>query len=80
MTKLRIYLDNCCFNRPYDDQSQEKILLETEAKLKLQQEIKNGDLELIWSYMLDYENNENPDEIIRTTIYEWKILSKYDII
>ena len=27
--KMRIYLDNCCFNRPYDDQSQLRILLET---------------------------------------------------
>jgi predicted nucleic acid-binding protein len=23
--KLRIYLDNCCFNRPYDDQEAEDI-------------------------------------------------------
>ena len=29
--KLRIYLDNCCFNRPYDDQSQLRISLETQA-------------------------------------------------
>ncbi len=30
---LKIYLDNCVFNRPFDDQSQIKIKLETEAKL-----------------------------------------------
>lgn len=30
---LKIYLDNCCFNRPFDDQSQIRIRLETEAKL-----------------------------------------------
>ena len=29
MTK--IYLDNCVLNRPFDDQSQERIRLETEA-------------------------------------------------
>ena len=29
----RIYLDNCCFNRPYDDQTQLNIYLETQAKL-----------------------------------------------
>ena len=22
MERLKIYLDNCCYNRPYDDQSQ----------------------------------------------------------
>ena len=28
----RIYLDNCCFNRPYDDQTNPKIRLEAQAK------------------------------------------------
>jgi len=27
--KTRIYLDNCCFNRPYDDQSQPRVRFET---------------------------------------------------
>jgi hypothetical protein len=39
---MRIYLDNCCFNRPFDNQTQLKIHLETEAKLFIQQEIING--------------------------------------
>lgn len=30
---MRIYLDNCCFNRPYDDQSHLGIRLESDAKL-----------------------------------------------
>ena len=30
---LKVYLDNCCYNRPYDDQSQLRISLETQAKL-----------------------------------------------
>jgi len=30
---MKIYLDNCSYNRPFDDQSQMKIRLETEAKL-----------------------------------------------
>jgi len=29
--KLKIYLDNCCYNRPFDEQSQDLIRLETEA-------------------------------------------------
>ena len=29
---LRIYLDNCCYNRPYDDQNQLRIELETKSK------------------------------------------------
>lgn len=57
---MKIYLDICCFNRPFDDQSQLRIQLETEAKLKIQEEIRVGTLQLIWSYILDYENRRNP--------------------
>ena len=53
---MRIYLDNCCFNRPYDDQSQFKIRIESEAKLAIQEKVKNGLIELVWSFLLDYEN------------------------
>ena len=30
---MRVYLDNCCYNRPFDDQTQVKVRMETEAKL-----------------------------------------------
>ena len=33
---MRIYLDMCCFNRPYDDQTQPRIRIETEAKVVIQ--------------------------------------------
>jgi len=33
MKKYRLYLDNCCFNRPYDDQTFLLVQLETEAKI-----------------------------------------------
>lgn len=57
--KVRIYLDNCSYNRPYDDQSQMRIYLETQAKLHIQDMIRKGDLELVTSYVLDYENDRN---------------------
>ncbi len=57
---LTIYLDNCCFNRPFDDQTQIKIRLETEAKLFIQEKITRNELKLVWSYMLDLENHFNP--------------------
>ncbi len=66
--KLRIYLDNCCFNRPYDDQSQLRISLETQAKLYVQSMIAADNYELASSYMLDYECSRNPFEMRRNTI------------
>ena len=56
---MRIYLDNCSYNRPYDDQSQMRIFLETQAKLYIQDMIRENKLELVTSYVLDYENSRN---------------------
>ena len=75
----RIYLDNCCFNRPYDDQTQLTIWLETEAKLFVQKEILEGAFDLTWSYMLDYENFANPYEERRKEIAKWRNVAKYDV-
>ena len=52
---MRVYLDNCCYNRPFDEQTQLKVLLETEAKLRVQSLMRNGDVEYVWSGVLDYE-------------------------
>lgn len=75
---MRVYLDNCCFNRPFDDQSSLIIHLETEAKLYVQELIRQGELELVWSFVLDYENGANPFEEVRNRIAEWKKLALAD--
>ncbi|MFZ4618496.1 MAG: hypothetical protein ACOYM2_20210 [Rectinemataceae bacterium] len=49
---MRVYLDNCVFNRPFDDQGQLIISLKTQAKLAIQEQIRAGALELVWSYIL----------------------------
>lgn len=56
---MKIYLDNCCYNRPYDNQTQIRIALETEAKLYIQSLIVKGKVEMAWSYMLLFENSKN---------------------
>jgi len=73
---MRIYLDMCCFNRPYDDQTQARIHLETEAKLLLQQKVKNAECDLIWSSVLDFECKNNPFEDHRHAILQWRWLAK----
>jgi hypothetical protein len=76
---MKIYLDNCCFNRPFDSQSQARIRLETEAKLRIQERVVRGELELVWSYMLDYESSVNPFEERRTAIELWRELAIVDV-
>jgi len=58
--KIRIYLDNCCYNRPYDDQSQLMVSIETQCKLWIQKMIREGSYELVSSYMLRYECINSP--------------------
>ena len=57
---MKVYLDNCCFNRPFDNQASLIVCLETEAKLHVQDLIRQGELQLCWSFVLDYENGMNP--------------------
>lgn len=76
---MNIYLDNCCFNRPFDDQSQLRIRLECEAKLKIQDDIRSGSHRLIWSYMLDYENSRNPFRERREQILRWRLYADQDV-
>ena len=76
---MRLYLDNCCFNRPFDDQKQIKIHLETEAKLFIQQKILEGEYELVWSYILEYENSMNPFEARKKAIMKWKSIAQVNV-
>jgi len=46
---MRVYPDNCCYNRPFDDQTQLKVRLETEAKLYVQGLMRTGAVEYVWS-------------------------------
>ena len=75
---MRVYLDNCCFNRPFDEQDSAVIRLETDAKLHVQDLIRLGELELCWSFVLDYENAANPYEEVLDRISEWKNLAIAD--
>lgn len=58
--RIKLYLDNCCFNRPFDNQKSLSIRMETESKLWIQKRIKEGKFILCWSYILDFENEQNP--------------------
>ena len=60
MAKIRVYLDNCAYNRPFDDQAQIKIALETDAKKYVQRLIIVKAIDLVYSYVNRLENDNNP--------------------
>ena len=80
MRNKTIYLDTCTYNRPFDDQTQLRISLETQAKLFIQTLIKNNKLDLIYSYVCFYENYINPFENKKLSIFEFSQNAKHTII
>ncbi|MTJ53803.1 type II toxin-antitoxin system VapC family toxin [Anabaena sp. UHCC 0253] len=57
---IRVYLDTSIYNRPFDDQTQPKIFLETQAVILILQMVEVQLLELVSSSVLEYENSRNP--------------------
>ena len=55
-----IYLDSCVYNRPFDDQQQPRINLETQALLLILHMAEKKGVILISSFALKKENNNNP--------------------
>ena len=43
---MLVYLDTCCLNRPYDDQSQPRIQLESAAVLSIMEQVSSGRIHL----------------------------------
>lgn len=56
----RVYLDTSAYNRPFDDQTQPKIFLETQAVAIILQMVEAKVVKLISSSVLEYENSRNP--------------------
>lgn len=62
---MRIYLDNCCLQRPFDDRSQQRIRVEAEASLALVELVERGELEILSSDALLYEIGKTQDPVRR---------------
>jgi predicted nucleic acid-binding protein len=74
-----LYLDTNIFNRPFDDQSQVRVRLETIAIFSILQRIKKGDYRLFWSFMIDFENSRNPYQDNRLEISMMSSIAAYFI-
>jgi len=70
-----IYLDMNIYNRPFDDQSQIRIRMESLAVNVIFQKVGAKELKLVWSFILDYENSLNPYEHIRIEIEKLSLLA-----
>lgn len=57
----RVYLDVCCLNRPFDDQTQARIRLEAEAVLIILAQCEMADWEWVGSEVVELEISRTPD-------------------
>lgn len=82
---MKIYLDVCCLNRPFDDHTMDRVRLESEAILTImnQAEIKNW--VLLSSEVIDWEISKIPGDdrkhkvLILASLLKEKITIDIDI-
>ncbi len=65
---MKIYMDLCSLNRPFDDQSQARIALESQAVLLILEKVDHGEHTLCNSAALVVENGLCPKTQIRLEI------------
>lgn len=58
---MRIYMDVCCLNRPFDEQAQGRVLLETDSILSILSRCRNSDWSLLASEMIEIEISKASD-------------------
>lgn len=67
---MKVYIDLCVYNRPFDDQGQPRVALETTAFLILLERVIDGLIFIVGSFVLDYENVRNPFDERRDRIID----------
>ncbi|BAZ16869.1 hypothetical protein NIES4071_87470 [Calothrix sp. NIES-4071] len=78
--KYKIYLDVCCLNRPFDDQTQPRIRLETEAILEIISRCRTEEWELLSSTALELEIARTPDLKRREQVQEVLSIAQQKIL
>lgn len=58
---MKLYLDVCCLNRPFDDQTQDRIHLEAESILLILKYIRSKKWEWFNSEVVEYEVRQTSD-------------------
>jgi len=66
---MKIYLDVCCYNRPFDDLSYDRIRLEAEAVSIILERCEQGLYELISSDIIYFEVDQIPNQDKKDAVF-----------
>jgi predicted nucleic acid-binding protein len=77
---MKIYLDVCCLNRPFDDANQDRVRIESEAVLTILSRCQTRDWILISSEVVDVEVSKIPDGERRQKVSFLCSISRSNII
>lgn len=77
---MRLYLDVCCLNRPFDDPTQERVRLESEAVLTILERCQRKSFTLLTSEIVDYEIGRIPDGDRKQKLRSLKSISRVYIM
>ncbi|MBR5966447.1 MAG: PIN domain-containing protein [Treponema sp.] len=76
---MKVYLDNCCYNRPFDDQSQDRIHIESEAVLAVLKACESGLLTVLSSPVVRMEIDKFSNEDKREKVLALYSLANPDV-
>ena len=57
---MKLYVDMCVWKRPFDDQSDDRIWIESQAAIRIFDLAHSGDIQVFVSMALTLENDRNP--------------------
>lgn len=73
---MKLYLDLCVYNRPFDYQGHERIALETSLFIYILEKIEKGAHTVVISEALVYENSKNPNEQRKSRVASYFYLAQ----
>lgn len=68
---MKLYFDMCALKRPWDEQAQRRIQVETAAVVLLMRAVREGKAVALRSPAHDLENQRNPDANRAAAVQEW---------
>ncbi|WP_235602619.1 hypothetical protein [Nodularia spumigena] len=78
--QYKLYLDACCLNRPFDDQTQSRIYLEAQAIITILNNCQSATWKLINSSALIAELNQTPDLERLQNVKKLLLIAKIKVI